>query len=77
MSVDATADDQLKSRIIGGMTPCSPATSPRQLAGVIGAEYWSADLRGLTVRERAGALTRIDSAQFQLELAGIAELLGR
>ena len=68
---------QLKSRIIGDMTAFSSVSSPRQLAGVIVAEYGSADLRGLTVRERARALTRIAHPEFRDELSGTAELLGR
>jgi acyl-CoA hydrolase len=73
----ATVGGVLKSRIIGDMTPHSTVTSPRQLAGVIVTEYGSADLRGLTVRERAAALTGIAHPQFRDELTAAAELLGR
>jgi acyl-CoA hydrolase len=59
------------------MTPHSTVTSPRQLAGVIVTEYGSADLRGLTVKERAVALTKIAHPQFRDELTAAAELLGR
>jgi acyl-CoA hydrolase len=59
------------------MTPHSTVTSPRHLAGVIVTEYGSADLRGLTVKERALALTRIAHPQFRDELTAAAELLGR
>ena len=73
----ATVGGQLQSRIIGDMTPFSSVTAPRQLAGVIVTEHGSADLRGLTVRERARALTRIAHPQFRDELSVTAELLGR
>jgi acyl-CoA hydrolase len=73
----ATVDGVLKSRIIGDMTPHSTVTSPRHLAGVIVTEYGSADLRGLTVKERAAALTGIAHPQFRDELSAAAELLGR
>jgi acyl-CoA hydrolase len=67
----------LRSRIIGDMTPLSTVTSPRHVAGVIVTEYGSANLRGLTVHERAAALTQIAHPQFRDELTAAAELLGR
>jgi acyl-CoA hydrolase len=73
----ATVEGQLKSRIIGDMTPHSTVTSPRHLAGVIVTEYGSADLRGRTVKERAALLTAIAHPQFRDELTAAAELLGR
>jgi len=73
----ATVNGELKSRIIGLMTPNSTVTSPRHLAGVIVTEYGSADLRGRTVRERAELLTNIAHPQFRDELTAAAELLGR
>ena len=73
----ATVNGELKSRIIGLMTPHSTVTSPRALAGVIVTEYGSADLRGRTVRERAELLTNIAHPQFRDELSAAAELLGR
>jgi acyl-CoA hydrolase len=72
----ALINGELKSRIISGMTPFSAVTSPRQLAGVIVTEYGSADLRGLTVAERARALIAIAHPQFRDELSASAELLG-
>jgi acyl-CoA hydrolase len=68
---------ELKSRIIEDMTSFSAVTSPRQLAGVIVTEWGSADLRGLTVRERAEALTAIAHPQFRDELTLAAKSLGR
>ena len=73
----ALVNGELKSRIIGGMTPYSAVTSPRQLAGVIVTEYGAADLRGLTVAERAHALGAIAHPQFRDELSACAESLGR
>ncbi len=73
----ATVNGELKSRIIGLMTPHSTVTSPRALAGVIVTEYGAADLRGRTVRERAELLTNIAHPQFRDELTAAAELLGR
>jgi acyl-CoA hydrolase len=72
----ALINGELKSRIISRMTPFSAVTSPRQLAGVIVTEYGSADLRGLTVAERARALIAIAHPQFRDELSASAELLG-
>jgi len=73
----AVVEGELKSRIIGVMTPHSVVTSPRQLAGVIVTEYGAADLRGLTVRERAEALIQVAHPQFRDELSSTARLLGR
>ncbi len=73
----ALVDGQLKSRIIGNMTPHSVVTSPRQLAGVIVTEFGAADLRGLTVRERAQALVEIAHPEFRDELRSTAQFLGR
>ncbi|HEY5438020.1 MAG TPA: acetyl-CoA hydrolase/transferase C-terminal domain-containing protein [Acidimicrobiales bacterium] len=77
LNATATVGGQPKSRIIGAMTPNSTVTSPRQLAGVIVTEYGAADLRGLTVKERARALISIAHPQFRDELTAAAELLGR
>jgi len=73
----AVVNGELKSRIIGDMTPHSVVTTPRHLTGVIVTEYGSADLRGRTVQERANAMISIAHPQFRDELAAAAELLGR
>jgi acyl-CoA hydrolase len=70
-------DGELKSRIIGGMSPTSAVTTPRQLTGVIVTEYGSADLRGLSVKERALALVSIAHPAFRDELSHAAHQLGR
>jgi acyl-CoA hydrolase len=66
-----------KSRIIGAMDPHAVVTTPRHLTGVIVTEYGSADLRGLSVRERAHALIAIAHPDFRDELSACAESLGR
>ena len=65
------------SRIIGTMTPHSVVTSPRHLAGVIVTEYGCADLRGLSVSERADAMIAIAHPDFRDELRAAANRLGR
>ncbi len=66
-----------KSRIIGGMSFDSVVTTPRHLTGVVVTEHGFADLRGLTVRERAAAMIDVAHPAFRDELAEAAELLGR
>ena len=73
----ATVNGELKSRIIGDMTAHSVVTSPRHLAGVIVTEWGAADLRGLSVRERADALIAVAHPQFRDELRVAATSLGR
>lgn len=72
----ATVDGQPKSRIIADMTSHSVVTTPRHLSQVIVTEYGAADLRGLTVRERAQALITVAHPHFRDELAVAAESLG-
>jgi acyl-CoA hydrolase len=66
-----------KSRIIGAMDPHAVVTTPRHLTGVIVTEYGCADLRGLSVRERAQAMIAIAHPDFRDELSACAESLGR
>jgi len=73
----ARVNGALKSRIIGGMSSDSVVTTPRHLTGVIVTEHGFADLRGLTVKERAAAMITIAHPAFRDELADAAELLGR
>lgn len=67
----------LKSRIIGSMDSHSAVTTPRHLTGIIVTEYGCADLRGLSVRERAQSLVAIAHPDFRDELSACAESLGR
>lgn len=73
----AVVDGVLKSRIIGDMSSHSVVTTPRHLTGVIVTEHGFADLRGLSVKERARAMVAIAHPRFRDELAESAELLGR
>ncbi len=73
----ALVNGERKSRIIGDMTPRSVVTTPRHLAGVIVTEYGAADLRGLTVKERAQALIAVAHPDYRDELSVAAESLGR
>jgi len=66
-----------KSRIIGAMDSHSVVTTPRHLTGVIVTEYGCADLRGLSVRERAQAMIAIAHPDFRDELSACAASLGR
>jgi acyl-CoA hydrolase len=59
------------------MSSHSVVTTPRHLAGVIVTEHGFADLRGLSVKERARAMVAIAHPQFRDELADAAEQLGR
>ncbi len=65
-----------KSRIIGAMDPLAVVTTPRHLTGFIVTEYGYADLRGLSVRERARAMTAIAHPAFRDELSACAESPG-
>jgi acyl-CoA hydrolase len=73
----ALVKGELKSRVIGSLTPHSVVTSPRHLAGVIVTEYGAADLRGKSVQERARAMVEIAHPDFRDELSATADLLGR
>ena len=66
-----------KSRIIGAMNPLAVVTTPRHLTGVIVTEYGCADLRALSVRERAQAMISVAHPDFRAELAACAVPLGR
>ncbi len=66
-----------KSRIIGAMQSHSVVTTPRHLTGVRVTEFGCADLRGLSVRERAQAMVGIAHPDFRDELSACAESLGR
>ena len=72
----ATIDGELKSRIISTMTPYSAVTTPRHLTGVVITEYGAADLRGLTVKERARALVDVAHPMFRDELSNAVGSLG-
>jgi len=68
---------QRRSRIVGRLPEGSVVSTPRHHTGVIITEYGSAELAGLTVRERARALAGIAHPDFRGDLAKIADALGR
>ncbi len=52
-------------------------TTPRHLTGVIVTEYGCADLRGLSGREHAHAVSAVAPRDSRDELSACAESLGR
>jgi acyl-CoA hydrolase len=73
----ATVDGGLRSRIVPSLTPGSVVSTPRHHTGVVITEFGAADLRGLTVNERATALAAIAHPDFRPELEAQAASLGR
>lgn len=66
-----------KSRLSAQLPAQAVVTTPRHLAGVVITEFGAADLRGLTVRERAEALIAIAHPDFRDELTVAARSLGQ
>lgn len=62
----------LVSRIVPNLAPRMLVTTPRHQVDVVITEHGSAELSGLTVRERAEALVRIAHPDFRSELAEAA-----
>jgi acyl-CoA hydrolase len=73
----ADAGGVTKSRIVPLLPEGSVVSTPRHHTGVIITEYGSADLSGLTVRERAMALTDIAHPDYRDQLRAVAADLGR
>jgi acyl-CoA hydrolase len=73
----ADAGGVTKSRIVPLLPEGSVVSTPRHHTGVIITEYGSADLSGLTVHERAMALTDIAHPDFRDQLRTVAADLGR
>lgn len=71
------AGDTVQSRILPALPAGAVISTPRHHTGVVITEYGSADLRGLTVRERARALAEIAHPDVRTELQEAAERLGR
>ncbi len=65
------------SRIVGKLPEGSVVSTPRHHTGVVITEFGSAELRGLTVRERALALADIAHPEHREELRKTAASLGR
>ncbi len=64
--------DQLRSRIVPWFGPGAVITTPRHHVDVIVTEYGTAELEGLTVRERGEALAAVAHPQFRDELCEAA-----
>jgi acyl-CoA hydrolase len=65
------------SRIVGLLPEGSVVATPRHHTGVVITEYGTAELTGLTVRERAHLLAEIAHPDFRPELRKVADGLGR
>jgi acyl-CoA hydrolase len=73
----AVVNGERKSRISARPPVNGVVTTPRQLTGVVITEFGAADVRGLTVAERAQALIDIAHPDFRDELRISARELGR
>lgn len=71
------ADGQKRSRILAALPEGAVVSTPRHHTGVVVTEFGTADLTGLTVRERARALAGIAHPDFRDELQDAAETMGR
>jgi acyl-CoA hydrolase len=69
-----SVDGQMVSRITPKLAAGSIVTTPRHMVDVVITEYGVAELRGLTVRERARALAAIGHPEFRDELLAVAEV---
>ncbi len=69
--------DEVHSRILPELPAGAVVSTPRHHTGVVVTEYGAADLRGLTVRERARALADVAHPDFRAGLHEAAEELGR
>jgi acyl-CoA hydrolase len=73
----AEVDGERVSRLVGALPEGSVVSTPRHHTGVVVTEYGSAELTGLTVRERAHALVELAHPDFRPELRRHADRLGR
>jgi acyl-CoA hydrolase len=73
----AVTNGETRSRIVPVLPEGSVVSTPRHHTGVVVTEYGSADLSGLTVRERAAALVEIAHPDFRDPLRQVASTLGR
>lgn len=72
-STYTTKDGHVRSRIVPWFGPGAVITTPRHHVDVIVTEYGTAELEGLTVRERGSALAAIAHPQFRDDLLEAAE----
>ncbi len=70
-------DGVTRSRIVPLLPEGSVVSTPRHHTGVVVTEFGAADLSGLTVRERAAALSEIAHPDFRSHLREVASTLGR
>jgi acyl-CoA hydrolase len=77
MRSTAVSSGHLISRIVGLLPPGSVVSTPRHHTGVVITEHGTAELAGLTVRERAHALVDIAHPDFRDDLRRTANGLGR
>lgn len=70
----ASANGELISRITPKLPTGSIVTTPRHMTDVVVTEYGAAELRGLSIRERARALANIGHPEFRDELLAVAEV---
>ncbi len=68
-----TIDGELRSRLVPWFPAGTVITTPRHQVDVIVTEFGSAELQGLTVRQRGEALAAIAHPQFRDELMAAAE----
>jgi acyl-CoA hydrolase len=73
----AARGGQVISRIVGLLPEGSVVSTPRHHTGVVITEFGTAELSGLTVRERAHALTDIAHPDFREDLRKVAQGMGR
>jgi len=69
-------DGEVRSRIVPVLPAGSVVSTPRHHTGVVVTEHGTADLAGLTVRERARALAEIAHPDFRTELRAAAGAMG-
>ena len=62
------------SRIMPKLPAGSVVTTPRHMTDVVITEYGVAELKGLTIRERARALANIGHPDFRDDLRAVAEV---
>ena len=73
----AVRGGEVISRIVGLLPEGSVVSTPRHHTGVVITEFGAAELSGLTVRERARALTEIAHPAFREDLRKVADGMGR
>ncbi len=76
MASTATVKGEVFSRIVSELPSGAVVSTPRHHTAVVVTEFGAADLRGLTVSERAHALAKIAHPQFRDELVAAAESAG-